>query len=402
MGWITRLVWKIIKNHMPKNCYDIGVWNTNAIHEFEKSEEVELHVISPCSFLKNRLQEFNINNIHYHFFRDERNQLINSIYIKVFAPTNYQYKSNRCIVKSLIKKIEPDIVHLIGAENPQYSITLLDIPKAIPTIVQLQTLMNDLEFKDNYPITKESYLHRSSIEKTVLLRADYIGTKEEKYKNIISQSIKPFAQYVNTSLAVAEEIKIDSVEKRFDFIYFANDISKAGDLALEAFGLAYKKKSNITLDIVGGYNNSFKQQLDEIVTKYGIADVVTFEGRLESHHDVMNQISKSRFALLPLRIDLNSGCIREAISKGLPVLTTDTGELGTQLFNSEKQCVLLSPKEDALSLSYNMLILLDDEKLAERLSKNAIERQKEKYNNEKVVREYIEVYKVCINNGKSL
>ncbi len=393
---IIRWMYKIATGHAPFNTMDFGVWNTNAIREFEKYDELELHVISSCSFLKKRLQEFEINGIHYHFYRDEKSEFLKMVCKQFFKPTNDEYKQNRRIIKKLIRQIQPDVVHMIGAENPQYSLALLDVPHCIPTIVQLQTLLNDPEFKDNFPIGRANYQYLSSVERKVLLRADYIGTEAQKFINIIIERIKPNAKFLSISIAVGEKINTSIQKKTFDFVYFASDISKSCDIAVEAFGLAYKKNSSITLDIVGGYTLEYKKQIDEIIDKYGIANAVTFEGHLATHEDVLFQIRKSRFALLPLKIDLTSGTVREAMSNGLPVITTDTGALGTQQLNKDYQSALISPKNDCQDIANKMLILLNDPILSESLRLNGYRLQQERYNNEVVVRKYIETYKLVL------
>lgn len=401
VGWATRIMWKLLRNHVPESPDDVGVWNTNAIHEFEHVDDVELHVITPCPYLSSKLQEFVLNGIHYHFFRDETSLFFVSIYFKIVRPQKYSYRSNRKIVRKLIERIQPDLVHMVGAENPTYTTSLFDIPKSIPTILQLQTLINDPEFLSHYPIDKRSYAHRSSVEMRAIMRTDYLGVRAKKYLKILKEDIMPNGEILNIGLALTEKIKIEPVKKQYDFVYFANDLSKAGDLALEAFGIAHTHNPHITLNIVGGCGEVFKQQLNNIVERYNIADVVSFEGKLETHDNVLNQISKSRFALLPLRIDLTSGTIREAIARGLPVITTDTGSMGTQQLNIDSQCVLLSPKDDAQSLADNMLRILNDPELANTLVKNATQRQEKKYSNKRIVKEYVEAYRYCIQSKNS-
>ncbi len=390
---LVKMMFKIARGHNPFTATDYGVWVSNAAKEFEKIDEVELHVISPCSFLKSTIQEFDINGIHYHFFCDENSMFTTMVYKQVAKPKTYEYKHNRRIIKKLIDIIKPDVVHLIGAENPQYSMALLDVPTTIPTIVQLQTLLNDPDFNANNQMGVSSYNNLSNIERLVLLRSDYIGTRATKYINIIKNSIKSNARFLDTTLAIGENINEHVCEKYYDFVYFASNINKSCEIALEAFGMAYQHEHSITLDVVGGFTSDYKRQLDEIMAKYGIESAVTFEGRLATHEDVINQIQKARFALLPLKIDLISGTIREAMANGLPVITTDTGELGTQKLNSEYQCALISPKFDCKSLAKNMIRLLNDSSLAEELRQNAFRRQREKYNNAAVANDYVEVYK---------
>ena len=401
-GLLTKLMWKVMRNRVLGQQTDVGVWNSNAIREFEKFQNVELHVISPCLYLKKSLQEFDINGIHYHFVRDERGRFIIAVYRQLVKPSFYKFSSNRRLISRVINKIHPDVVHLIGAENPQYSLSLLDVSPLIPTIVQLQTLMSDPDFESNYHLDAKTYEYRSSSERKVLERADFLGTRAVKYINIIREEIKPNARFLCISLAFGVKIDLSQPKKHFDFVYFARDLEKAGDIALEAFGIAYKSNPAITLDLVGNCGMEFRHKLDQIIYQYDMADAVFFEGAPPTHEMIMAQIKKSRFALLPLRIDLASSTIREAMANGLPVLTTDTGDLGTRMLNVNNTTVLLSPKDDASALAENMLLLYSDKSLADELIKNAACYMQERFSNESLMKEWIIAYRQCIREHESI
>ncbi len=408
------------KQLKPDNPADFGIWNTNAIKEFEKIQDVELHVISPYPYLGSKKKEFLLNNIYYHLFTSEDKTLYNFFLSKIkkykfvnYNPFKFLFKriyknidinfcKNRKIISTIISKIKPDIVNLIGAENPYYSLALLDIPENIPTIVQLQTLMSDPDFLNNYPISKDSYKFRANIERQILKKANYIGTNSKKFRNIIIKNINDKTIFVNTRLALTETINvtIDKNNKKYDFVYFSLNINKAADLALEAFGIAYSKDPSITLDIIGSCDLDYKQKLDCIIEYYNMKNAITFEGKLQTHEDVINQIRKARFALLPLKVDLTSGTVREAMANGLPVLTTDTGVLGTQKLNLVRQNVLISAIGDHQALADNMLKLMTDEGLVESLCKNAYQTTLERKSNEEVIRKNVEIYRACINNFK--
>ena len=382
---------------------EFGIWITNGIKEIEKIEEVELHVVSPYPNLKHLVQEFEDNGINYHFFKNEDDSFFPFLYKHTFHPSFYHYKKNCKIISKIIKSIAPDIIHLFGAENPDYALSILNFDKNVVTIAQLQTLMNDPDFKNNYPIDKKNYYYRAKVEKDIIYHVDYIGTTAKKYRNIIQKAIKPDAIILNTTLALKENINKELCDKQFDFVYFAANLYKAADFALEAFGRAYLQKPSITLDIIGGYTPEFKRTLDSIIDKFGIQNAVTFEGRLPTNDDVIRQIRKSRYALLPLKIDLTSGTIREAMSNGLPVVTTDTGELGTKKLNLQNQNVLLSPIGDHQALANNMIRLMEDSKLAEMLRENAFKTSSEADSNETRVKHYVKVYRLCLEhhrNGK--
>ena len=395
IGLVEKFIRKIIKK--PYQCFDLAQWNTNALKEFEKfTDEVELHVISPSETMRNRESVFVEKDIHYYFFRDEDSG-IKKIFGKIFGEKTY--RKNRKYIAEKIKEIKPDLVHIIGAENPQYSLAALDIPNTIPVFVQLQTLMIDPEFKKNYPISSDLYSYRSGIEKRILEKVDYLGTPEKKFVSVIKDKANRKGPILSTSLAVAESVNFKSSEKEFDFVYFALDISKAVDYAIEAFAIAFKKRPSISLDVVGDFSVALKKQLDDRIAELGLQNRIKFEGKLATHDDVIEQIRKSRFALLPLKVDLISGTIREAMANGLPVVSTITPE--TPNLNKKRVSILLSPAGDFAAMADNMLKLLDDDKYAEEIRQNAGVSISEKVGNEQHVRKWIDAYRACIDNFRN-
>lgn len=356
-------------------------WNTNAINEFKQFTDVELHVISPHLGLVPNVQEFTKDGIHYHFFRSEDDHLLFRIKRKILKGKYLtpEYKENTQTIVSIINKIKPDLIHMIGAENPYYSASALSMPKDIPLMVTLQTLMIDPVFFENYPITKQKYDYRSGIERNVLQRADYVTCRAQRFKDVLKVQFNPALKILDMGLIVGEKINPTESKKEYDFVYFAREIEKAVDWAIEAFALAHKKRPGITLYIVGGYAVQTKQELDRRLFDLGIADKVTFSGSLPTHDDVINHVRKARFAVLPLKIDLIASTIREAMANGLPVVSTITP--ATPTLNAKRQSVLLSEKGDFEYMAKNMIDLLDNEDLRVLLQVNGYETIKEKYDN---------------------
>ncbi len=358
---------------------DYAVWNTNGIKEFEKYKDIELTVIFPHKGIEGKSQRFTLNGVSYICFRSENDNFISLIKNRIFGITNCRYLRNRRFVENIIKEIDPDIVHVIGAENPYYSITALNIPKGIPSIVSLQTLMSDPDFCSNYPITKKDYEYRSGIEAEVIKKCDYIGTTISKYRDIIKRDIKPDAHFLDTCLAVGVDIDDTIVKKQYDFVYFAGNINKAADHAIEAFAIAQRKVPSLSINISGYCSEDYKKVLDNRIKELGIENNVFFTGAKESHEEVLSQIKKSKYAILPLKIDLVSGTIREAMACGLPVVTTRTPE--TPVLNEKRESVLLSEIGDYQGMAANMIRLVDDDHYAEQIRNNGFETVRERYCN---------------------
>lgn len=379
---------------------DKAIWNTNGIKEFEKFEDTELHIISFHDGIKNSIQEFQINNIFYHILKDENETIIGKVKKKFKYNRHLQYIKNRKIIKETIEKINPNIINLIGAENPHYSTGILDLDKSTPIYLSLQTLMSQPDFKKNYPISEREYKYRTYYEKRVIERADYLGSKSLINARFIQNEIHPHMPALKTSIALGGEIFKEETTKEYDFVYNALDISKAGDHAVEAFALIHKKYPNTTLYLVGGYSQETKRILDLKIKESDIQNAVTFSGRLQNHTEVINEIRKARFSILPFKVDLLPTTLREAMANGLPVVSVETYK--TIELNNKRESILLTEIGNIQGLADNMEKLLTNDNYANMIRCNAYQTCKEMYDNYKSMRNLVEAYKAVIanfNNG---
>jgi glycosyltransferase involved in cell wall biosynthesis len=370
---------------------DYGLWNTNAIREFESIDSVDLHVIVPVNMTSRNLEEFNNRNIHYHIVKSHDGILHKVFGRRIKLPS---YKKDRAVITSIIRSIDPDVVHIIGAENPQYSQVVFDIYKKFPVIVQLQTLLSDPHILNSDGINPQVV----KMEKAILTLPIFIGTNVKEFKQVILSMINPKAKILNIRLAVSEPVERKKSEKKCDFVYFSANINKAADLAVSAFCLAAKQHPEITLKIIGAYSAEYKKKLEEELINNGVEGNVTFEGSLPTHEDVLRHIREARFALLPLRIDLISGTIREACANGLPVISTITE--GTPYLNKERETALLSKIGDSASMANNMIRLIENPILAERLRENGYLYAEGFRNNRDSMYEWVEVYQTIMRTNK--
>ena len=393
--WYERLIRRILNMPPINTDSDKCIWNTNAITEFEHFDDVDLHVIMPYYYLVGKDVTFTHNGVHYYLFKDECDNLFRRLVKRFNMKNDYPYTINSRRIVSKIKAINPSVVHYIGAENPYYGCSIFTLPKSFPTIVQLQTVMSEPDFEKNYPgISHREYQYRSRTERRIIQHAGFIGSTTKVLSEIVKKYIAPNAVFLNTKLALTEPIDKSLVDKYYDFVYFAADISKAGDVAVEAFALAKQKEPSITLDIVGGYSPDFKVKLDNRIHELSLDSSIYFEGTLPSHHDVITQIRKSRFALLPLRVDMISGTIRESMANGLPVITTITPE--TPMLNSSRESILLADKDDVQGLASCMIKLIQNPSFVESLRNNAFITAEERDSNFQLMREWVRAYSFVI------
>ena len=172
LSWKDRILMRLRKKTISTSVDDFAIWNSNAIDELKKlGNDVELHVIAPYPFLADPVYEFKDEGVTYHFYRNDH-ILVEFLqrHVLTFIKLNYRRERNR--IRAFIECIQPDLVHLVGAENPYYSLSAFDIPNSIPLIVQLQTLLNDPSFEHNYMMGHAYFEYRRKIELSILRRAD--------------------------------------------------------------------------------------------------------------------------------------------------------------------------------------------------------------------------------------
>ena len=114
--------------HKPRHLDDYGMWITNAIKEFKNFDDIEVHVISLHSHINKKIIDFQKDGICFHFFKSEDDltaagKFFNKLTGK-YVSSNYD--KNRQIINEILAKIKPDVIHLYGAESPQYAAFALD------------------------------------------------------------------------------------------------------------------------------------------------------------------------------------------------------------------------------------------------------------------------------------
>ena len=372
---------------------DFGIWNTNGINEIKSHPEISLYVISPHHNLSTNLQKFDMDGIHYYFYREQSYTLKWKILTKIFKKSS-SFLSSRNIISKIVEEVRPDIIHIIGAENPSYSLAALDIPNNIPLIVQLQTLLNDPN------ILKQSVAYSETMlqcERNVIKRADFIGCSDADahFRNVIEHDIQKGKRFLNLELPNGLSVQISNETKDFDFVYFSSNINKAFDLALEAFIIAHSIKPSLKMEVIGYYDSDFKKKVDKRIFSNNLQDCIHFAGHQETYNEVLDLVKKCRIALLPLKIDLISSTIRESMALGLPVITTITP--GTPELNKQRESVLLSEIGDYKTMSENMLKLVSDSDYFSLLQNNAAKTIRDMFDNSAAIDEWVEAYKKLYN-----
>lgn len=373
-NWKLKNIIKRLLGLPISNYRDYSIWNTLLFQQFKEVDDIELHAIIPHPGLKGKRTDFLVDNIHYHCFRQTGTcDVLRKILVSCRMQKDIfkRFRHNVSMIKSIVDEIHPDLINMIGAECSFYTLSGLefDIHK-VPFILTLETALSEPNFLKNYPMDPLVYEEWKRVEQALFRHCHYIAHDSAWYRRVAAQ-YNPTAQFIRyTFFMPVYDIDIN-VKKEFDFVYYAANISKAGADAIEAFGLAYKKNPKLTLNIVGEYSKATYDQFMSRIKVLGFEKNVVFSGYFSTHIDAMRQVVKSRYGLVPIKVDLISGTILECIIMGLPVVTFKTK--GTPQINKNGEAVLLSDIGDYQSMANNMLRLTEDVTLGESMVMKARE-----------------------------
>lgn len=353
---------------------DKGVWVSDFIQEFEKHSEFEYHILSPHQGMTHRHQAFNIKEINYHFIKIDYSLLGDVLNAKFKIDEKSDYRRNRRIIHRIIDKINPDIVVICGAENPEYSSIALDIDNH-PVYVVLQTVLNNPRLAQ---FTSEAKGYRADMERKIFQKVNYYGTSSTNYSSLY-KNINPKALCLSVKFPSHKPPLFDGIEKKYDFVYFGRMTKNKGvEDAIKAMGKLIRHFPKASLCMIGSASADYEKELHHLVEEFGVKDNVVFMPRFELLEDLYAEVQKSRVVLLPGITAFNSTG-RESMLMGLPIITYDKPVV--RKINAEKPCLLSAKMEDVDDLAGMMIYAMEHPEQLAVISANGKDYAELNYNN---------------------
>ena len=341
---------------------DVAGWNTYMIELLRQRDDLDLCVISAHGGMKRRVTHFYLDGVQYYFLRLEGATLLKHL---IPSPSVWHCLNPlRPTVRRIVKRINPDILALIGAENPHISGTVLGI-KGIPLIVKCQTIYNNPErIKTGQLDSKNAY-----VERLIFKDLRYVAAGTGIYGRLFRDFNKTAFNFKWPLGNLLPEVK--PLEKEFDFVNYAMAMSEQKGFpdVIQALAIVKKEYPDVKLNLVGGGTKEAKESLHRLVDDLGLAENVSFTPFFEKQEDMFQHIQKARFAALPCKLDTISSTIRQAMHYELPLVCYKTD--GTLRLNQEKECVLLAENGDVNDLAAKMLLMLREKERMEKMKFNA-------------------------------
>ncbi|MDD5083575.1 MAG: glycosyltransferase family 4 protein [Candidatus Moranbacteria bacterium] len=148
-----------------------------------------------------------------------------------------------------------------------------------------------------------------------------------------------------------------------------------------------KEEYTFMLKVIGEGNA--KARLEQLVSEYGLESQVTFVGRIP-REETLRYYQEADMFVLPSLNEGMSNAMLEALSCGLPIITTRTG--GAEELVQEGENGLLIRKRDAKDVARALRMLAQDVALRERMGEKS-RALAESMSWKNIAQQYAEVYK---------
>lgn len=392
------------KNHFFR---ELSPWIQERLNLFKNKKEVELHVVSP-NYSKNTNVEIKRDGIFFHFYHYAPS-FLSTLLVPVIrfrlhhdepykiaeraANTITKFRTVRSSVTSVINKINPDIIHVFGTENPDYSAGVIPLMDKYPILISIQgyayltrinPLFLDRKFRE-IRIQNEMFINRN---------ARYMFLSDS---NPNMPEFEPFwnNQYKITSSGNITRIpKVDAVyePKKYDVSFFGRvSADKGVDDLVHAIGILHTRGIDLKVLIIGKCVQAYQDQLRAILRGYGAGDLLSFSGFVEDHEEMYKLAASAKMVVLPTRVDLMPNTIRESMAMGLPVVASDAGYIPTLNENRESLAIHKVMNNDDLADKIEKVYT--DEQYRNLLINNARKTFYERFSMDSVYEKTIAAYK---------
>ena len=383
----NRKVQEHIKPLKPANEY--APWIKNLLPLFENSDEIDLHIIAPHPWLM-KTKHFEDAGINYHFINTGM-PIIGRHWPHFFNFDFWiDYRFWKKKVRNIVNEINPDLIHLHGAEN-EFSSTVIQFKEKYPVLVTLQGFLHKIASD-----SKGSIVNRR-IERELFIYKifKHFAYRTETMKKVV-QEINPNAQFHFHQYPYNIKPKENPNEKKeYDLVFFARINPSKGILdLLKAISLLNKNGKHIKALIIGNANKEYLYELKSYCDKEKISQNVTWAGFLPTQNDVHKEASKAKISVLPTHYDMIPGTIIESMLLKIPVVAYRTGSIPE--INSNDIFVKLIEENDIKGLADAIAELVYNNELRVEMAEKGYRRAKEMFGEDEVRRDIITAYKSII------
>lgn len=327
-------------------------------------------------------------------------------------------------VAGIINRVQPDLIHIWGTENIWASIHAQGYITA-KTIIDIQGLLyisadyyyGGLTFQEicKSIYTKEIIMpwrtlfgkkhlfkKRGEAEVRFLKKFAHISVQSDWVKRHVS-FLNPNAIYYDTRIMLRDSFytatpwQFRKTDEPVVFSSCAGAVSYKGiHVLIKAVSLLKNKYPNIRLKLAGNVNignkllDGYSIFLNKQIKKYKLANNVIFLGQL-NEFEIIKQLQNCNVCVIPSFIETYCLAFAEAMMVGVPTVVSFAGAM-PELAGHGEEALFYNSMDYSLAASY-IDTLINNQALAEKLSKNARAKRLLENNKELVLETQLNIYR---------
>lgn len=333
-------------------------------------------------------------------------------------------------IASIIKIVEPDLVHVWGTERMWASVYVQGYIKA-KTILEIQGLIFAIEkfyyggltFREIIKCIrvkevlmpsrtifnmKKIFRKRGEIEKEYIKKFKYISTQSEWVRNQIV-NVNPEASLYSTEIMLREsfyENKNWQFKKDNTYPVIFSSVSaaityKGLHILLKALSILKNKYPNIRLKLAGNIfvgnmlMDGYSIYLKKLIKKEGLRGNIEFLGSI-GENQIVNELLHCSVSVIPSFVETYCLAFAEALILGVPTVTSFAGAMPELATHNESS--LFYNSTDYITCASYINQLISNKELAMNLSANARKSGLQKNNINKVVQTQLSIYEKVMGN----
>lgn len=315
-------------------------------------------------FVANSLAENPNNNVTIYTYasNDDSAYPLNEN-IKLIKSNKHTSLSNKHKLKQFIS-----VKKLINESNPDVLISFMSTNNFFSIIGSLFSKTKVIISERGNPASEKGLY--SKLKLASYRFADGIVFQTKGAQSFFSEKVKRKSIIIPNPV-IDPKIEIGKWEDRRKEIAFVGrfDIrQKRQDLMIEAFSIISKKYPDYKLVFYG--DGEEQEIIKNLAIELDVINSVEFKGRV---NDVVKHISGARIFVMTSDFEGIPNALIEAMSIGLPCISTDCDPGGARLLIEDKKNGLLVEKNNVEQLALSMAYLIEDPTKADRLGDKARE-----------------------------
>lgn len=306
-------------------------WQRVLLDEFEKREDIELHIIVLRKNLKANVR-FERHGVSFHVLKTMGG---------LRAPSFFWLDT--ILIRRLLKSLNPDVVHAWGIER---GAGLVASRMAYPYVLTIQALvswyMQETRLGAYHRFS--GLFERRSLERATIVTTEStfsVGYLRQNYPGVVVRQVE------HAPSRLFHEIRRRPQTSPLRFLSVGTFGHRKGtDLLLQAFA-QLMPDADFQLVIIGGdshdaYLTPFRSALPAELWKR-----IEFRNNL-SPAEVAAEMSAATLLVLPTRADTSPNAVKEAAVAGLPVIASEVGGIPDYVKNGRNG--LLFPADNVHEL----------------------------------------------------